>query len=175
MFSKTLIATLLASTVAASPIAASTASNTYTLRTFPLGAGSIFRGLEISAVDGYLWVGKSTPGKHKHGLKQANRYTAIQFSFDNGHVNIQEGQELYLSDKSVVAYAAPDASISYDAGWAFEAPYSGPNVSVGLLTYPGFNFWACTTSEADVYSIAVYHSDDRTYPVGCEEIQLIAQ
>ncbi|TGO64929.1 hypothetical protein BOTNAR_0083g00120 [Botryotinia narcissicola] len=167
MFSKTLIATLLASTVAASPIAASTANTTYTLRTFPLGAGSIFRGLEISAVDGYLWVGKSTPGKHKH-------YTAIQFSFDNGHVNIQEGQELYLSDNSV-AYAAPDASISYDAGWAFEAPYSGPNISVGSLTYPGFNFWACTTSEADVYSIAVFPTDDRTYPVGCEEIQLIAQ
>ncbi|TGO16923.1 hypothetical protein BTUL_0022g00240 [Botrytis tulipae] len=146
MFSKTLIATLLASTVAASPIAASPASTTYTLRTFPTGAGSIFRGLEIT----------------------------IQFSFDNGHVDIQGGQELYLSDNSV-AYAAPDASISYDAGWAFEAPYSGPNISVGSLTYPGFNFWACKTSEADVYSIAVFPTDDRTYPVGCEEIQLIAQ
>ncbi|TGO35641.1 hypothetical protein BHYA_0151g00150 [Botrytis hyacinthi] len=149
MFSKTLIATLLASTVAASPIAASTASTTYTLRTFPTGAGSIFRGLDISA-------------------------DAIQFSVENGHVNIQGGQELYLSDNSV-AYAAPGASISYDAGWKFEAPYSGPNVSVGLLTYPGFNFWACTTSEADVYSIGVFPTDDLTYPVGCEKIQLIAQ
>ncbi|KAF7949983.1 hypothetical protein EAE96_007288 [Botrytis aclada] len=161
MFSKTLIATLLASTAAASPIAARTADTTYTLRTFPTGAGSTFRGLEISAVDGSLWVGKSAP--------------AIQFSFDNGHVNIPGGQELYLADTSLVAYAAPDASLSYDAGWAFEAPHSGPNASVGLLTYPGFNFWACTTSEADVYSIAVYPTDDRTYPVGCETIQLIAQ
>ncbi|KAF7916210.1 uncharacterized protein EAE98_010795 [Botrytis deweyae] len=160
MFSKTLIATLLASTVAASPIAASTASTTYTLRTFPTGAGSIFRGLEISADSGFLWVGKPTP--------------AVQFSFDNGHVNIQGGQELYLLDNSI-AYAAPEASPAFDADWAFQAPYSGPNVSVGLLTYPGFTFWACSTSEADVYSIAVFHSDARTYPVGCEEIQLIAQ
>ncbi|KAF7941604.1 uncharacterized protein EAE97_006441 [Botrytis byssoidea] len=160
MFSKTLIATILASTVAASPIAASTASTTYTLRTFPLGAGSIFRGLEISAVDGWLWVGKSAP--------------AIQFSFDNGHVNIQGGQELYLLDSSVV-YAAPDASNPYDAGWVFEAPHSGPNSTLGGLTYPGFNFWACTTSEANVYAIAVFPTYDRTYPVGCEEIQLITQ
>ncbi|KAF5869230.1 uncharacterized protein Bfra_011773 [Botrytis fragariae] len=160
MFSKTIIATLLASTVAASPIVARTADTTYTLRTFPTGAGSIFRGLEITADSGYLWVGKPTP--------------AIQFSFDNGHVNIQGGEELYLSNNSV-AYAAPDASLSYNAGWAFEAPYSGPNISVGLLTYPGNDFWACSTSEADVYSIAVFPSDARTYPVGCEKIQLIAQ
>ncbi|KAF7892129.1 hypothetical protein EAF00_008431 [Botryotinia globosa] len=152
MFSKTLIATLLASTVAA--------STTYTLRTFPTGAGSIFRGLEISAVDGSLWVGKPAP--------------AIQFSFDNGHVNIQGGQELYLADYSV-SYAAPSASKPYDAGWAFVAPNSAPDTALGMLTYPGWNFWACTTSEADVYSIAFFPTDDRTYPVGCEEITLIGQ
>ncbi|KAF7882033.1 uncharacterized protein EAF01_011813 [Botrytis porri] len=160
MFSKTFIATLLASAVAASPIAASTADTPYTLRTFPTGAGSIFRGLEINADNGYLWVGKPTP--------------AVQFSFDNGHVNIQGGQELYLSDNSV-AYAAPNASIQYDAGWAFVAPNSAPNSVLGSLTYPGNDFWACPTSEANVYSIAVFPTDDRTYPVACEKILLITQ
>jgi hypothetical protein len=67
MFSKTFIATLLASTAAAIPIAACPAQPTYKLRTFPTGAGSIFRGLDITTDNGYLWVGKqNTPGKYKH-------------------------------------------------------------------------------------------------------------
>jgi hypothetical protein len=74
MFSKAFIATLLASTAAAIPIDASSAApattpaqTTYKLLTFPTGAGSIFRGLEITTDNQYLWVGKpNTQGKHKH-------------------------------------------------------------------------------------------------------------
>ncbi|TEY57553.1 hypothetical protein BOTCAL_0214g00160 [Botryotinia calthae] len=170
MFSKTIIATLLASTVAASPIAARSSDATYTLRTFPTGAGSIFRGLEITADNGYLWVGKqTTPGKHKY----ISTYTAIQFSFNNGYVNTQEGQELYISGNTVT-YAASGTDVANASGWEFVAPYSGPNISIGLLTYPGYDIYACLSSEADVYTIAAVPTD--TPATGeCEKIQLIAQ
>ncbi|TGO62377.1 hypothetical protein BCON_0020g00500 [Botryotinia convoluta] len=171
MFSKTFITTLLASTAAASSVVASTVDTTYTLRTFPTGAGSNFRGLEITADNGYLWVGKqTTPGKHKH----VSVYTAVQFSFDNGYVNIQEGQELYISGNTVT-YAAPDANIQNAAGWVFVAPYSAPNTSVGSLTFPGYDFYACSGSEADVYTISAIPTDNLTAPGNCEKIQLIAQ
>ncbi|KAM0130146.1 hypothetical protein ACHAO1_008119 [Botrytis cinerea] len=170
MFSKTIIATLLASTIAASPIAASTSDATYILRTFPTGAGSIFRGLEITADNGYLWVGKqTTPGKHKH----ISMYTAIHFSFNNGYVNTQEGQELYISGNTVT-YAASGTDAENASGWEFVAPYSGPNISVGSLTYPGYDIYACSGSEADVYTIAAVPTG--TGATGkCEQIQLIAQ
>lgn len=160
MFSKTIIATLLASTVAASPIAASTSDATYILRTFPTGAGSIFRGLEITADNGYLWVGKQTT-------------PAIHFSFNNGYVNTQEGQELYISGNTVT-YAASGTDAENASGWEFVAPYSGPNISVGSLTYPGYDIYACSGSEADVYTIAAVPTG--TGATGkCEQIQLIAQ
>ncbi|CCD54713.1 hypothetical protein BofuT4_P127610.1 [Botrytis cinerea T4] len=129
MFSKTIIATLLASTIAASPIAASTSDATYIL--------------------------------------------PIHFSFNNGYVNTQEGQELYISGNTVT-YAASGTDAENASGWEFVAPYSGPNISVGSLTYPGYDIYACSGSEADVYTIAAVPTG--TGATGkCEQIQLIAQ
>jgi hypothetical protein len=66
MFSKTLIAALLASAAVATPIVACTPP-TYQLRTFPTGAGSIYRGLSITLCDnGLLCVYKNETGKRRY-------------------------------------------------------------------------------------------------------------
>ncbi|PQE32247.1 hypothetical protein CJF32_00000995 [Rutstroemia sp. NJR-2017a WRK4] len=183
MFSKTFIATLLASTAAAIPIdgcpsapvttpATTPAQATYKLLTFPTGAGSIFRGLEITTDNGYLWVGKpNTQGKHKH----IPIYTAVEFSFDGKHINILGGkQELYISGNTVT-YAEPATNPQNADGWVFIAPNSAPNTAVGAVTYPGYEFYACSGPDAGIYTIAAVETKIGMATGKCEKIQLIAQ
>ncbi|PQE06871.1 hypothetical protein CJF31_00010976 [Rutstroemia sp. NJR-2017a BVV2] len=183
MFSKTFIATLLASTAAAIPIdacpaapvpapAPAPAQPTYKLLTFPTGAGSIFRGLEITTDNNSLWVGKSnTPGKHKH----ISMCTAIEFSFNAGHINILGGKEELCISGNTVTYADPTANPQNADGWVFVAPNSAPNTAVGVLTFPGYDFYACLGSDADIYTIDAVPTEIGTATGNCEKIQLIAQ
>jgi hypothetical protein len=74
MFSKTFIATLLASTAVATPIVARTSNKAFKLISFAFGPGSPIQGSDIVAYNGGLWIGKNTtsycpenidcPGKH---------------------------------------------------------------------------------------------------------------
>jgi hypothetical protein len=105
---------------------------------------------------------------------RANRCTAIEFSFNNGYINIEGGNNLYISSYTVT-YAASGADIQNAAGWVFVAPNSAPNTSVGSLTFPGYDFYACSGSEADVYTIAAIPTEIGTATGKCEKIQLIAQ
>ncbi|KAM3076172.1 hypothetical protein ACMFMF_005509 [Clarireedia jacksonii] len=103
--------------------------------------------------------------------KKANSCTAVEFSFNRHRVSFQ-GQILYISNDAIT-YAAPDADVQNTAGWMFTAPYSAPDVSLGILKYPGYVFYACPSET--VYTISAVKTENKPEDDKCEEIQLVAQ
>ncbi|KAM3065326.1 hypothetical protein ACMFMG_004290 [Clarireedia jacksonii] len=167
MFSKALIATLLASTAAATPITACASERTYQLRTFPTGAGSVFRGLAIT---------EGAAGDLRVNTTSTAPDVPIVFSFDKGVVNIQGGQQLYIEDLVVRYASSADAEAkSTTNGWTFIAPGSSKDTTLGSLKFDGYDFHACTTDKVDIYSIVAIPTGQPATGKCFETIQLIGQ
>ncbi|PQE04386.1 hypothetical protein CJF31_00010326 [Rutstroemia sp. NJR-2017a BVV2] len=164
MFSKTLIAALLASTAVATPIASCTGERTYQLRTFGTGAGSIFQGKAIIECDGYLCV-------------NVTMYTAdcpTKFTFDKGYVNLPEEQQLYIEDYGVKYAPSADANSTAN-GWTFIAPGSSKDTTLGSLTFEGYDFHTCMGPDPQIYTITAFPAGQEATGKCYEQIQLIGQ
>ncbi|PQE21324.1 binding protein [Rutstroemia sp. NJR-2017a WRK4] len=178
MFSKTLIATLLASTAVATPIAARTSNNAFKLISFAFGPNSPLQGLDIVAYNGGLWIGKNTTSYCPEGIDcPAGTETSFVYS-DNKNVALNVvvpgGQQLYIGTDYAVSYTVAHSADVHGGkaqGWEYLAPGVDANGPVGLLTYPNYGFLACASPEGPgIYSIAATPGGEGTG--NCTAIQL---
>ncbi|KAF7914131.1 uncharacterized protein EAF01_000541 [Botrytis porri] len=157
MFSKTFIATLLASSAAASPIvSARAAGDAFGL--ISIRSGSDIQNQAITASGGRLWIGKETasycPDTVVTDCPNGTSTTFVAGESNLGlNTEVPGGQQVYIATDSSVSYTIPhsgDIHGGVASGWKYTA---GENGSLGSLSFPGYGFIACPGEGAGVYGI----------------------
>ncbi|QSZ32588.1 hypothetical protein DSL72_002167 [Monilinia vaccinii-corymbosi] len=150
MFSKTFIATLLASTAAASPLVSARAEgNAFGL--ISIRSGSDLQARAINAAEGGLWIGKNTTTycPLTSGCPAGNTTT---FTAANGLLSLNTavpgGQQVYIaSNTSAISFTPPHSADTHGGkaqGWNYTA---GQGESFGKLSFPEYGFIACASTE----------------------------
>ncbi|KAM3077529.1 hypothetical protein ACMFMG_006867 [Clarireedia jacksonii] len=168
MFSKAVIATLLASTAAATPIAARDASNAFGL--IAIRSGSDLQYKTINANGGRLWIGKETasycPEEQVGAACPAGNVTTF-VAQPNQLVGLNDvvpgGQQLYIGTDNSVSYTIAHSADTFGGkaqGWQYTA---APVGLVGSLTFDGYTFFACASPEGPgIYSIDATSTGEAT-------------
>ncbi|KAJ8061415.1 hypothetical protein OCU04_009236 [Sclerotinia nivalis] len=155
MFSKTFIATLLASSAAATPIvSARSAGNAFGL--IAIRSGSNLQNQAINAFEGGLWIGKetSTYCPLASGCP-AGKWTNFVAGEDTLDLNVEVpgGQQVYVADSYAVSFTAPHSADTHGgkaAGWKYTA---GEGSNLGSLSFTDYGFIACASTDVGTYQV----------------------
>ncbi|TGO14329.1 hypothetical protein BPAE_0657g00020 [Botrytis paeoniae] len=156
MFSKTFIATLLASSAAATPIvSARAASNAFSL--VSIRSGTDLQNQAITASGGRLWIGKDTASYCPSTVTSCPDGTSTTFVAGENTLSLNAGvpggQQVYIASDYAVSFTQPhsaDTQGGVISGWTYTA---GENGSVGSLSFPDYGFIACPGESAGVYGV----------------------
>ncbi|KAF7934012.1 uncharacterized protein EAE97_008373 [Botrytis byssoidea] len=156
MFSKTFIATLLASSAAATPIvSARAASDAFGL--ISIRSGTDLQNQAITANGGRLYIGKETssycPESVGSACPKGNSTTFVSNGNTLGlNTEVPGGQQVYIATDYSVSYTQPHSADTHGgvaSGWTYTA---GENGSLGSLSFPDYGFIACREGDG-VYAV----------------------
>ncbi|TGO44033.1 hypothetical protein BCON_0636g00030 [Botryotinia convoluta] len=155
MFSKTFIATLLASSAAATPIVSARAdSNAFGL--ISIRSGTDLQNQAITASGGRLWIGKDTASycPLSTGCPDGTSTTFVAGENTLGlNTIVPGGQQVYIATDYSVSFTQPHSADTHggiSTGWTYTA---GEDGSVGSLSFPDYGFIACPGEGAGVYGV----------------------
>ncbi|KAF7852779.1 hypothetical protein EAF04_010898 [Stromatinia cepivora] len=155
MFSKTFIATLLASSAAASPIvSARAAGNAFGL--IAIRSGSDLQNQAINAFDGGLWIGKETSSYCPLAAGcPAGDYTTFVGgeNYLGLNVEVPGGQQVYVATNYAVSFTSPHSADTFGgqaAGWKYTA---GEGSNFGSLSFADYGFIACASTNVGTYQV----------------------
>ncbi|MBY8978546.1 hypothetical protein KHP62_22365, partial [Rhodobacteraceae bacterium NNCM2] len=144
MFSKTFIATLLASSAAATPIvSARAASDAFGL--ISIRSGTDLQNQAIVANGGRLYIGKETSSycPLATGCPAGTSTTFVAGeSTISLNTEVPGGQQVYIGTDYSVSYTQPHSADTHGgvtSGWVYTA---GENGSLGSLSFPDYGFIA---------------------------------
>ncbi|ESZ91745.1 hypothetical protein SBOR_7852 [Sclerotinia borealis F-4128] len=149
MFSKTIIATLLASTAAASPIvSARAAGDKFGL--ISIRSGTDLQNQAIVAYQGGLWIGKDT-SSYCPLAEGCPAGTDTTFAAGDNtlsmNVEVPGGQQVYVATSAAVSFTPPhsgDTQGGVVTGWTYTAGQDG---ALGQMSLPGYGFIACASTD----------------------------
>ncbi|TGO10804.1 hypothetical protein BTUL_0125g00180 [Botrytis tulipae] len=163
MFSKTFIATLLASSAAATPIvSARAASDAFGL--ISIRSGTDLQNQAITASGGRLYIGKKTssycPLEAGCPAGTSTTFVAVGSTLSL-NTEVPGGQQVYIATDHSVSFTQAHSGNTHGgvvSGWTYTA---GENGSLGSLSFPDYGFIACRESDG-LYGVFLTHGGSGT-------------